>query len=361
MEKKKIIIFGILAVIVVLLGVLTAAIVSNDSETGLVEPVKQTQKAEAKDSEEVDGEVDGEVKIFSDSNERPIAYMIDNNKNAQPQSNINKAFCVYEIIVEGNETRLMAIFKDLDEGTVGPIRSARHYFLDYAAEYDAIYAHLGLSPKAGDDMETYGTNNINGQIYDTGKAREGAAIYWRDKTRKAPHNAYTSLETIKHISDQLAYSKTTNKGTPLNYTTQEVVLDSEDAVEATDVVIPYGAGHKVNYKYDEETGRYTRYSKGRLQTDRETGENVTTKNLIITFASNYDLPDTENKGRQDVVTTGTLDGYYITNGKAIKIKCEKKARQSQTVYKDLEGNEIKINDGNTWINVCPIDADVTLN
>lgn len=358
MEKKKIIIFGILAIIVVGLGVLTAAVLSNDKETGLVEPVKQSQTSVAKESEEVE---DGEIKIFSDSDERPIAYMIDNNKNAQPQSNINKAFCVYEIIVEGNETRLMAIFKDLDEGTVGPIRSARHYFLDYAAEYDAIYAHLGLSPKAGEDMETYGTNNINGQIYDTGKERAGAAIYWRDKSRKAPHNAYTSLETIKHIRDQLAYAKTTTKGTPLNYSAEEIVLDSEDAVDATNIVIPYGAGHKVNYKYDEETGRYTRYSKGRLQTDRVSGEDVTTKNLIITFAENFDLPDTENKGRQDVITTGTLDGYYITNGKAIKVKCEKKTRQSQTTYKDLEGNEIKINDGNTWINVCPIDADVTLN
>ena len=80
----------------------------------------------------------------------------------------------------------------------------------------------------------------------------------------------------------------------------------------------------------------------------------------FTFAKNYNLPDTEDKGRQDVVTTGSLDGYYITNGKAIKIKCNKESRSAQTQYVDLEGNEIKVNDGNTWVNVCPIDANVTI-
>ena len=355
MEKKKIIIFAILAVLVVALGIGVAALISGKDEI-VIKPsdteVKVEEEATKKESN---------IKIFSSSDDRPIAYMIDNNKNAQPQSSINKAFVVYEIIVEGNETRLMAIFKDLEEATVGPIRSARHYFLDYAAEYDAIYTHLGLSPKAGDDMSFYGTNNINGQIYDTGAPRNAASMFWRDKSRKAPHNAYTSIETIRHVAETLGYKNTTTKGTPLNYVETEVTLDVEGALEATDVVIPYGGGHKVNYKYDEETGRYTRYSKGRLQTDKETGENATTKNLIITFAKNYNLPDTEDKGRQDVVTTGSLDGYYITNGKAIKIKCVKETRQSQTVYQDLNGNEIEINDGNTWINICPIDADVTLN
>ena len=90
-----------------------------------------------------------------------------------------------------------------------------------------------------------------------------------------------------------------------------------------------------------------------------TGEDVTTKNIIITFAENYTLDDGENKGRQDVITVGSLDGYYITNGRAIKIKCVKNGRTEQTTYTDLNGNEIEVNDGNTWVNVCPIDANVT--
>ena len=95
-------------------------------------------------------------------------------------------------------------------------------------------------------------------------------------------------------------------------------------------------------------------------TDEISKEDVTTKNIIITFAKNYTLDDGENKGRQDVVTVGELDGYYITNGKAIKIKCIKKGRTEQTTYVDMQGKEINVNDGNTWVNVCPIDANVVI-
>ncbi len=87
---------------------------------------------------------------------------------------------------------------------------------------------------------------------------------------------------------------------------------------------------------------------------------VTTKNIIITFCDNYELTDSENKGRQGLKNTGTFDGYYITNGKAIKIKCIKESRNEKTKYEDLEGNEIKVNDGNTFVNICPKNADVTI-
>ena len=66
------------------------------------------------------------------------------------------------------------------------------------------------------------------------------------------------------------------------------------------------------------------------------------------------LNDGENKDRQNLYNVGTLDGYYITNGKAIKIKCYKASRTAQTVYKDLNGNEIEVNDGNTFIQIVPI-------
>ena len=99
---------------------------------------------------------------------------------------------------------------------------------------------------------------------------------------------------------------------------------------------------------------------GTKQTDWITGEDVTTKNIIITKAENYTLKDKENKGRQGIKNIGTLDGYYITNGKAIKIKCEKTSRKAQTIYKDLEGNEIDVNDGNTFIQIVPISSKVKI-
>ena len=87
---------------------------------------------------------------------------------------------------------------------------------------------------------------------------------------------------------------------------------------------------------------------------------ITTKNIIVTFCNNYTLTDKENKGRQGLNNIGTFDGYYITNGKAIKIKCNKNARDKKTIYQDLEGNTINVNDGNTFVNICPINSKVIL-
>ena len=84
------------------------------------------------------------------------------------------------------------------------------------------------------------------------------------------------------------------------------------------------------------------------------------KNIIITYCDSYDISDSDNKGRQSLKNIGTFDGYYITNGKAIKIKCIKNARDEKTKYEDLNGNEIKVNDGNTFVNICPIDANVVV-
>ena len=78
------------------------------------------------------------------------------------------------------------------------------------------------------------------------------------------------------------------------------------------------------------------------------------------MCDNYDLNDGEKKGRQTLKNIGTFDGYYLTNGKAIKIKCIKNARDEQTIYQDLQGNEIKVNDGNTWVNICPKDAKIVI-
>lgn len=354
---------SVLAIIVIAV-VLIAGLFFYKLGTKVGENMKEKEESisvteEKKETAKTEEKKESNIKIFN-GDERPIAFMIDNNTNAQPQASLNSTYMVYEIIVEGNESRLMALFKGQNCDSVGPIRSSRHYFLDYAMENDAIYAHLGMSPQADEQMKTFGINNINGQAYDTGAARTATSLYWRVTHKKAPHNAYTNIPSIKQIAQSKGYSLTSEQDSVLNYVEKEVVLDGENAQVANTITIPYSSGHKVRYEYNEETGRYTRYSKGRLMKDEVTGESVTTKNLIVTFAENYTLNDGENKGRQDVVTVGSLDGYYITNGKAIKIKCNKESRSAQTQYVDLEGNEIEVNDGNTWVNICPIDANVTI-
>lgn len=360
-KSKRLTLVAILLVIIAIFVVYFGLIADNNKSqvNDNVATTKHETNVKKDEEKEPEEKNEPQVKVFN-GNERPIAFMIDNNKNAQPQASINSTYMVYEIIVEGGETRLMALFKGTEADQVGPIRSSRHYFLDYAMENDAIYAHLGLSPQAGNDMQKYKINNINGQAYDTGKARTADSLYWRATHKKAPHNAYTNTKSILKIAQSKGYKTTSEQKSVLNYVTNEVELGGENVIPASTITIPYTSSHKVKYVYNEETKRYTRYSKGKVMQDEMTKENVTTKNIIITFAKNYTLDDGENKGRQDVVTVGNLDGYYITNGKAIKIKCNKQNRESQTVYMDLNGKEIEVNDGNTWVNICPIDSDVVI-
>ena len=301
-----------------------------------------------------------QVQIYN-GDQRPVACMIDNHKDAWPQFSINDAFLVYEIIVEGGETRLMALFQNKDVN-VGPMRSSRHYYLDYALENDALYAHIGWSPQAEKDIPALGINNLNGLTYDTGRDYKAGDIFWRIRGKYvAPHNSITNTTALRNEAANKGYRLTTTQRSVLNYVTDEVTLEENtDAVVATDVTIPFSTLQKVNFKYDATTGRYTRYARGTVQTDATSQTNITTKNIIITFAENYTLNDGQNKGRQGLKNIGTMKGYYITNGKAIPITCTKNSRAEKTVYKDATGKEIEVNDGNTFIEICPINAAVTL-
>ena len=295
-------------------------------------------------------EEEKEVQIFN-GNDRPIAVMIDNHSDAWPQAGLNQAYMVYEIIVEGGETRLMALFKGVDVEKIGPVRSARHYFIDYAMENDAIYVHFGQSPQAKTDLSKYSIDDIDG-------IAEDGTTFWRTKDKVAPHNAATSTEKLLQSAKNKKYKTTSTQESVLNYVTEEVNL--EEGQDAKTITIPHSNLQTVKYEYDEENKVYVRYARGEKQTDWDTDADITTKNIIITFCDNYTLTDTDNKGRQGLKNIGTFDGYYITNGKAIKIKCIKNARDEQTIYQDMEGNEIDVNDGNTFVNICPTSAKVEI-
>ena len=328
----------------------TNNVISLETNTNENSKNEENGMEEQKNAQEIEKTAKKSINIFSGT-ERPVAVMIDNHLDALPQAGLNNAYIVYEMIVEGGETRLMALFKGQNLEKIGPIRSSRHYFLDYALENDAIYVHFGWSPQAQNDISKLGVNNINGIT-----AGENAKAFWRVRDKYAPHNAVTNSLNIIEMAKQRNYSTTSNKESVLNYVIEEV--DLIDGQVAEKVTIPYSYYNDVKYVYDTQTKRYTRYSRERLQTDWNTEENITTKNIIITFVQNSTLNDGENKGRQTLDNVGTKDGYYITNGKAIKIKCKKTSRSAQTVYEDLDGNEIKVNDGNTFIQICPLNAEV---
>lgn len=340
-NKNKVLIVALIILIIVAGGILAFKIVSNkNKEPEAIATEEQIEEEKIERNEN--------VKIYSGT-QRPIAVMIDNHSGAWPQAGLNKAYMVYEIIVEGGETRLMAIFKGVDVDKVGPVRSCRHYFLDYALENDAIYTHYGWSPQGKKDITKLGVNNING-------ITEGSGTFWRVSDKKAPHNAVTSIDKLYKSAQNKGYRITSNAQSVLKYSENDVEL--ENGTVAQKVTIPHSNLQTVTYTYNEQTKTYKRAARGKAQTDWNSGEAITTKNIIIEFIDNYDLNDGSGKGRQGLNNIGTFDGYYITNGKTIKITCTKSDRNKKTIYKDVNGNEIEVNDGNTWVNICPKDAQV---
>lgn len=261
----------------------------------------------------------------------------------------------------------MALFKDKkDLDKVGPIRSARHYFINYVLEHNAIYAHIGQSPQAESDLKTMKIADINGQLFDSQRSRnkQNDHEYWRDRKKSAPHNSYSSIENLTNIAKKLGYAVEQNFKKVLNLSADEINLENiegkNDVVEAQKITAGYHSKNMNEFNYDKETKTYTKKAKGIQAKEEITGEEYKIKNLIILQTTSTEIRDGENKGRIDVKNVGALNGYYITNGKAKKIIARKESRYDITKYYDLEGNEIKLNDGNTYVMVMPEKEKITI-
>ena len=283
---------------------------------------------------------------------RPIAVMIDNHIDAMPQAGLLEADIVYEIIVEGGETRLMLILQDKDLDKIGPVRSARHYFLDYALENDAIYVHYGWSEKAKSDISSLGVDNINGLTV--------SSVFWRDKSlnKATEHTVFTSMEKINEYAKEKGYDRDTNKDLLLNYSVDEIDLSKrEDAIKADTVFMKYSYYTDTSYEYDSANKVYKRFMSDTAHVDAVTGEQYTAKNIIITPIATHTY---DSYGRLELDDIGSGEGYFITDGYAIPITWSKDSRSSQTVYKNMDGDEIKVNDGNTFIQITPPSEEVKI-
>ena len=284
-------------------------------------------------------------KIFS-GDSRSVAIMIDNdNRSAWPHAGLNNAYMIYEFIIEGGSSRFIAFFKEDNlPDKVGPIRSSRHYFLDYVMEHDAIYCHFGWSPLAQSDIPRLGINNING-IYDT--------YYWREPPKSSYHNAFSSKELIEKYIEKKHYRTTQKQDCIISFNEKDTDLPSGDSMNATNITCKYSGSHYSSYEYDPETKTYLRSMRGEPHVDRFTNERFYAKNILAYQIEDKLLDDPEDKGRRELYNIGTGTGYYFTNGKAIKINWSKKSRASETKYTDMEGNELKFNDGITWVEIVP--------
>ena len=298
------------------------------------------------------------LKVYDEeSNQRPYAVMIPNAGNEKKRHyGIQNAYLTYEIIVEGGLTRLMALFKDTEIEKVGPIRSSRHYFLDYVLENDALYIHWGGSQFAYGDIKSLNIDNLDGMGYDDGTGR----VFWRDKNYNSPSNGFISTEKIKKEVERQEYRITSDDYQLLNYSTKKVDLSNDETFkEANNIIINYPGGAYVKYEYDEENEYYLRYNNETKYIDNLTNEQVHVKNIIVLNIENESIVN-DSSGRQNLNNIGNGKGYYISNGQSIEITWSKKSRTSKTIFKDLSGKEIKINDGNTFIQVQPLNKTTTI-
>lgn len=286
------------------------------------------------------------VKIIDESSKsRPIAVSINNNHAAWPHAGLQDAYLGYELIAEGGITRLVALFKDQNTDKIGSVRSARHYFLDYVMENDAIFVHYGQSPQAKSDLASLGINNVNG-MYD-------AKGFFRDKTLKRAweHTAFTSMSRINEVVKSKKYRITTETQL-LKYSPIKVDHSKDETLKtANKVTIKYSNYQTTSYEYDKENMNYKMFMGGQAHTDLVTKKQYTVKNIITYQVKNTSLGD--KKGRQDLDNVGSGEGYYISNGEAIKIKWSKASRDEKTKYTLMDGTELVVNDGNTWIHIQP--------
>ena len=290
--------------------------------------------------------------VDEDSKTRPIAVMINNNHVAWPHAGLNDAYLAYEILAEGGITRIMALFKDKDTEKIGSVRSARPYYLDYALENDAIYVHYGWSDKAKSDISSLGVDNINGLT--------ASSVFWRDSSlnKATEHTVFTSMKKINEYSKENGYDRDTDKDLLLNYSVDEIDLSKrEDAIKADTVFMKYSYYTTTSYEYDSEKKVYKRYMSDTPHVDAVTGDQYTFKNIIITPIETHTY---DSYGRLELDNIGSGEGYFITLGYAIPITWSKDSRSSQTVYKNMDGEEIKVNDGNTFIQITPPSEDIKI-
>ncbi|MCR5788017.1 MAG: DUF3048 domain-containing protein [Bacilli bacterium] len=296
--------------------------------------------------------------IDTTSNKRPFAIMINNLAVArQMHSGLQDAYIIYEMIVEGGITRYMAIFEsDKQVDKIGPVRSSRHYYLDYVKENDAIYVHNGYSPQAGADFGNLGIDRIEAEAPKTG-------IRWNPKGLAREHTLFTNTELLnKNGVGKKRTELNKNVGRLLKYSAKSVELDKKTgAIIANNITIPYSKGTTTSYTYDPENKVYKRFVNGTAHTDYITKNQYTFKNIITYKVKNNNIvsPDGYN-GRQEIHNIGSGTGYYISEGYAVPIKWSKESRTAQTKYTYEDGTELKVNDGNTFIQIQPADRELTI-
>lgn len=298
--------------------------------------------------------------------QRPLAIMLPTDKAAQPQYGIGKAGVLYECMEEGDMSRQMAIIEDWHAmETLGNVRSCRDYYVYWALEWDPILVHFGGPFYLADVTNREDVYNITGCAVNSTSSAPGCNAFYRTSDKVVPHNAYTNGEKLIEQCEKLEYGLNHNfdnfRADHFVYALQtentlEQASGSFDAKEVSlSKAFPYT---KSSLVYDEASGLYKKNLYEAPQCDGTTGEQLTFENVIVQFAY-YEVRD--DKGYLTFrCHDESMDGYYITNGKAVHIRWGKKYDYSPTRYYYDDLTQVEFNPGKTYIAVVQHDRSVTI-
>ena len=288
---------------------------------------------------------------------RPYCVMINNHPDARPCAGLSKAAMVYEVVVEGGITRLMAVFNDIDGITLGSIRSCRPYYLSLAQSYDAIYVHAGGSEQGYSDIKSMGVNNIDGV---RGSRSGEATSYYRDSYRKSlgVNIEHTLFADGAKLASFAAANYELKHGS--SYDTTYGLVFSPDAVSQCDktadsMEINFSGWYSSVLKYNTEKACYNLFmSNKEYFDDVETGS--TADDTSIDFA-NIIILDVATKsidgyGRQQMEVTGNGTGYFCCGGKYVEIKWERADRADNFHYFLKDGTPLALGVGKTYVAVA---------
>ena len=277
---------------------------------------------------------------------RPVVVMIDNHVDARPQSGKNSADIVVETVAESGITRLMAVFWSKAPEKVGPIRSMRQYFLEWASEYDPLIIHDGCA--SSDDPRINACGNL--YSYDMKDLSTIGAWRWNDGRRVSPHNEYSSVSYAWEYA-----TKASLNGFPTSLESWKFKTDSDVSSrgEKTQVKLTFsvsinnGGAYDVIWTYDKASNTYLRQVGGQADVDQETNSQVYAKTIIAQEISVVQSGD--EKAHLIVTTIGSGKATYLMDGKITSGTWKKDSRTDRTTYYDSQGNEMVFNRGRIWV------------
>jgi len=311
---------------------------------------------------------------------RPLGIMVENSKQARPQSGINASDVVYEAVAEGGITRFLLIYYCQDASYVGPVRSARVHFMKLLREYGdyPLYAHVG---GANCDAET-GSGCANGAPADAlgliNKLKWGIyndlnqfsvpfPYFWRDYERlpgrDTEHTVYTSTAKLwEYAKNKRNLTNVDKEGkkwdinfTPWKFKDDEPLDKRSSANKITlGFWSSFSSDMAVEWNYNKQTNSYARTNGGELLTDKNTGKPVEAKNVIVVFAKESPANDGYEGGHILYKLTGSGDGLLFQDGKAIKVTWQKADEETRMKFYDENDKEMSIVGGKVWVEILPI-------